>query len=78
MEKMTFFGQNGLFVGVWKENKHGDPQFFFHFLMDNDNMYKYRQFHCCKIIFTLWLKSKSGKNDVFWAKWPICGGVEGK
>ena len=27
MEKMTFFGQNGLFVGVWKENKHGDPQF---------------------------------------------------
>ena len=53
MEKMTFFGQNGLFVGVWKENKHGDPQFFFHFLMDNDNMYKYRQFHCCKIIFTM-------------------------
>ena len=46
-----FFGQNGVFVGVWKENKHGDPQFFFHFLMDNDNMYKNRQFHCCKIIF---------------------------
>ena len=27
-KKMTFFGQNGLFVGVWKENKHGDPHFF--------------------------------------------------
>ena len=33
-----FFGRNGQFVGVWKENKHGDPQIFFHFLMDNDNI----------------------------------------
>ena len=53
VEKMTFFGRNGHFVGVRKENKHGDPQFFFHFLIDNDNMYKYWQFHSCKIIFTM-------------------------
>ena len=24
------------------------------------------------------IKSRNGKNDDFWPKWPICGGVEGK
>ena len=68
MEKMTFFGRNGLFVGLRKENKHGDPQFFFHFLMDNDNMYKYRQFHCCKIIFTMGDKEQKWKKLHFLAE----------
>ena len=27
--KMTVFGRNGQLVEMWRENKHGDPHFFF-------------------------------------------------
>ena len=65
MEKMTFFGRNGQFVGVWKENKHGDPQFFFHFLMDNDNIISTGSLTAVKLFLPCEIKSKSGKNDDF-------------
>ena len=55
---MTFFGRNGHFVGVWKENKHGDPQSFFHFLIDNDNMY-----NTLWKDQTIWTFASAGKNS---------------
>ena len=51
--KMTFFFRNSKLMEMWRENKHGDPHFFFYFMIDNDNMDNFREFNCCKIIFTI-------------------------
>ena len=42
-------------------------------------MYKVQAvFTGVKLFLPCEIKSKSGKNNIFWPKQPICGGVEGK
>ena len=47
------YGSSCILMSEVTWHSDSDPHFFCYFLIDNDNMDNFREFNCCKIIFTI-------------------------